>query len=822
MRRFGQGLMAAIFVLGVLSAQLEAHAQTAPQISSVDHASMPVGGRQCVNGVGFGDSQGTSTITLNGTAMNVFPWVDYQICFTVPASTPPGAASVQVTTAAGSSNVVNFTLTPPPTISSISPTTGAVGAQVTLVGANFGATQGNSSVSIGPAGTINSWSDTQIVFTVPQGAYLGKQTVWLFVDSVAATANFTVTAQASPTISTIAPASGPTGTQVTITGSGFGSTQGANTVTFNGVAATVASWADTNISAVVPQGATSGDVVVSVSGQQTNGAAFTVLINPILSGRFTQTVTAVTLTSPLALDWEHWGTTDDQPLVRMAGSQFLLSDLSVIGSNSPQLFSDGEIEYLWSDGDVLTAAERTTTGVSISGTGNGFHLTVQADTKPKTLVLYVGASSAQGQLTASLSDNSSAAYVDSSLNAALGNDLSGTYTIYFRAGQPGETLNIDYIVLIDNGNGTNLTGAVTLESAALFPHLPVVALTAPADGQVLSYPADVAIAGTVSQIDTSIAKLDLFSDSQNVFELLTAPYTFTLSGLAAGDHVLTGTATDSSSLAATSDPVLVTEVQAGGSLSALIEDPVNVDLSSGTSDWVHWGNPGSVSNIDRKAGTAPQISDLITLANGDVFTSDDTGRSVNYSWSGGTPTDSQLGTGTQVFMQGYKNGFTLTIPADRTVRTAKLYLGYGFGTSKLRASLSDGSATPWVNTFSTSAFYEEKVITFQFQAASAGQSLIISDQVVNDGGFAYVDLESATVSDQNQPAISAISPNTGGPGTTLTISGSNFGDGPAGRVTLSGSLLTVNSWSNSSITATLTGGYGSGPVVVSQGLANSN
>ena len=32
----------------------------------------------------------------------------------------------------------------------------------------------------------------------------------------------------------------------------------------------------------------------------------------------------------------------------------------------------------------------------------------------------------------------------------------------------------------------------------------------------------------------------------------------------------------------------------------------------------------------------------------------------------------------------------------------------------------------------------------------------------------------------------------------------------------------MNSWSNSTITATLTGGYSSGPVVVSQGLANSN
>ena len=102
--------------------------------------------------------------------------------------------------------------------------------------------------------------------------------------------------------------------------------------------------------------------------------------------------------------------------------------------------------------------ERTTTGIPISGTGNGFHLSVPADAIPKTLVLYVGASNAQTQLTASISDNSSAPYADSSLNAAQGNDLSGTYKIDFRAAQPGQMLNIDYIVLADNGNGADLIG----------------------------------------------------------------------------------------------------------------------------------------------------------------------------------------------------------------------------------------------------------------------------------------------------------------------------------------------------------------------------
>src|SRR5262249_13242353 len=158
------------------------------------------------------------------------------------------------------------------------------------------------------------------------------------------------------------------------------------------------------------------------------------------------------------------------------------------------------------------------------------------------------------------------------------------------------------------------------------------------------------------------------------------------------------------------------------------------------------------------------------------------------------------------------------------MRTANLYLGYGYGDTTVRASLSDGSAAPWVTVLSADAFdaYEERVISLQFQAASAGQRLIITGEVTNDLGFGYLDVESATVADQSQPQISSVTPSTGSPGTTVTINGSNFGDGSQGSVTLSGTPLTVNSWTDGSISATLSGGYTSGPIVVSNILANSN
>ena len=79
---------------------------------------------------------------------------------------------------------------------------------------------------------------------------------------------------APPSISTLSPTSGSTGTPVTITGANFGATPGTSTVRFNGTAATPTSWSASSISVPVPSGATTGNVVVTVGGVSSNGAAF--------------------------------------------------------------------------------------------------------------------------------------------------------------------------------------------------------------------------------------------------------------------------------------------------------------------------------------------------------------------------------------------------------------------------------------------------------------------------------------------------------------------------------------------------------------------
>jgi hypothetical protein len=85
---------------------------------------------------------------------------------------------------------------------------------------------------------------------------------------------------ASPNIAGLSPQSGIIGAYVSISGSGFGTTQDISSVMLNGASVSVASWSDTNIIAVVPPGATSGPFVVTVNGQSANSQTFTVTLIP--------------------------------------------------------------------------------------------------------------------------------------------------------------------------------------------------------------------------------------------------------------------------------------------------------------------------------------------------------------------------------------------------------------------------------------------------------------------------------------------------------------------------------------------------------------
>lgn len=82
----------------------------------------------------------------------------------------------------------------------------------------------------------------------------------------------------TPTITSISPNPGGIGQSVTIAGTNFGTS---GTVTFNAVAASTTNWTATSISATVPVGATTGNVVVTSGGHSSSGFPFTLNNGPV-------------------------------------------------------------------------------------------------------------------------------------------------------------------------------------------------------------------------------------------------------------------------------------------------------------------------------------------------------------------------------------------------------------------------------------------------------------------------------------------------------------------------------------------------------------
>jgi IPT/TIG domain-containing protein/Big-like domain-containing protein len=167
---------------------------------------------------------------------------------------------------------VNLTVVTP-TITSVTPTSGVAGTQVTIAGSGFGASQGNGNVWLGSNfGVVVSWGDAQVVATVAPGSQTGTAAILqggVWSNSV----NLTVV---TPTITSVTPTSGAAGTQVTIAGSGFGATQGSGNVWLGSNFGLVVSWSDAQVVATVASGSQTGTATILQGGVWSNSVAFTV------------------------------------------------------------------------------------------------------------------------------------------------------------------------------------------------------------------------------------------------------------------------------------------------------------------------------------------------------------------------------------------------------------------------------------------------------------------------------------------------------------------------------------------------------------------
>jgi hypothetical protein len=237
-----------------------------PVITGVSPGSGIPGTTVTIEGNGFA---GISSVTFNGSEASFQPISSSRLLAFVPqgASTGPIAITNSVGTATSSTAfVIEGSV-----ITGFTPGTGVPGTLITINGQNF--TEVSAVRFNGTSATILGSLPTQILATVPAAATTGPIEVVTSLGSALSSTDFTVLTPA--VIAGFAPAKGPLGTKITLTGQFF---TGATAVEFSGVAASFTVASDTQIVTTVPAGTTrfSRIKVTTPAGGTTAPGTFTV------------------------------------------------------------------------------------------------------------------------------------------------------------------------------------------------------------------------------------------------------------------------------------------------------------------------------------------------------------------------------------------------------------------------------------------------------------------------------------------------------------------------------------------------------------------
>lgn len=169
-----------------------------------------------------------------------------------------------------------------PTITSVSPTSGEIGDEVTITGTNFNTAAIYNEVRIGGIPTIASSASgsTTITANVPQGAAAGLVDLTVKAYGVTTDAlDFTVI-WPPPEISSFQPYYGTVGEEITIHGINFSTDIDLVDVSISGIDASIISTTATSVTVEVPAGAATGNVIVTIAGQASSAAKLFIAVNP--------------------------------------------------------------------------------------------------------------------------------------------------------------------------------------------------------------------------------------------------------------------------------------------------------------------------------------------------------------------------------------------------------------------------------------------------------------------------------------------------------------------------------------------------------------
>jgi hypothetical protein len=266
----------------------------------------------------------------------------------------------------------------------------------------------------------------------------------------------------------------------------------------------------------------------------------------------------INLTTEGQVDWAHWGNGGAQVFDHKAGVTQQISNVTFIGTSAVNWLSDNPTAFSWTDGTPNTTATNTLTGILVSSVGNGFEITVPADTNLRTVKLYTGFWYAQARLEASLSDGSSPTFVDTTLGGSSG-PTNGIYSLSYRAASNGQVLRLRYTIQTDynSPNGNISLEAVTLANGGDTNLPPTVNITSPLNGTVFNVSDNISITASGSDADGSISKVEFFQGATKLGERTANPYTIIWNSAPGGAYSLSAVATDNQNVASTSTPIII-------------------------------------------------------------------------------------------------------------------------------------------------------------------------------------------------------------------------------------------------------------------------
>ena len=783
---------------------------TAPSIISLNPTSGPVATSVTIAGANFGATQGTSTVTFNGSFATPTNWTTTSIIVPVPAGATTG--NVVVAVAGIASNGVSFTVLPTPAISSLNPTSGQVGTSVTINGTNFGATQGTSSVTFnGIAAAVTAWSTSAITATVPTA---GSGNVVVTVSGVASSGvSFTVL---PPGITTLNPTSGPVGTPVTIAGSGFGNTPASSTVTFNGTLALPTSWSSSSIVVPVPAGATAGNVIVTVAGQPSNTAVFTVTAPPagIKLLQHTSKDAGTTTSSTLAFASNNAAGNWIAVCIRAGSTGQVFTVADSRGNTYRKAVQlnetvDSVSLAIYYAENVAAGANTVTVSDTISGT---LRFAILEYSGVATSSSFDVGAAAQGHSAAPSSGNATTTANGDLLLGAIftGNPntfTAGTgYTIEERvpAAPNSKLASQDQI----QSAAGSVSSSATLGTADDWGA--VLAAFKPAAGSGGTSPVISSLNPTSGPTSTSV------TISGTNFGTTQGTSTVTFNGTAATPTMWTATSiiVPVPSSATTGNVVVTVGGVASNGLTFTVTGPppsisglnptsgpfatpvtisgANFGSTQGTSTVVFNSTPASPTSWSASSITVPVPNGATTgsvavsvagvSSNGVIFTVTSTGPSISIL----SLTSGPVGAGITITGTGF---------------------GATQGASTVTFNLTAATATAWSDTS----------ITVNVPAGATTGNVVVTVGGIASNGSPF------TVTPP--PVITSLNPTLGPIGTVVTISGTNFGNTVGTRnsqVLFNGVSARTNSYADTLITAPVPAGATTGPVVVSLSGVNSN